>query len=80
MGGGGTDVARQVADVVLENDDPRTMLVAIGRGRAIYDNGRKSIHFILSTNLSEIVVVLILSVALVTVFAPLALRVYRTRS
>lgn len=57
MGHGGTDIAREVADVVLETDELETMLVAIGRSRAIYNNIRKSIRFLLSTNLSETMVV-----------------------
>src|SRR5208337_2379634 len=59
MGGSGTDVAREVADVVLEDDDLQTMLVAIGQGRTIYRNIRKSLHFLLSTNLSEIIVMFV---------------------
>ncbi len=54
MGQGGTDVAREMADVVLEDDNLQTMTVAIRQGRAIYDNIRKTIHFLLSTNFSEI--------------------------
>jgi P-type Ca2+ transporter type 2C len=56
MGSTGTDAARNVADVVLENDDLQTMLIAINEGRTIYSNIRKSLHFVLSTNFSEIVV------------------------
>ena len=56
MGTSGTDAARGVADMVLENDDLQTMLVAIGEGRTIYRNIRKSLHFLLSTNFSEIIV------------------------
>ncbi len=59
MGNTGTDVAREVADVVLEDDDLQTMLVAIGQGRTIYRNIRKSVHFLLSTNLSEIMVMFV---------------------
>jgi Ca2+-transporting ATPase len=59
MGNVGTDVAREVADVVLEDDDLQTMTIAISRGRTIYNNIRKSVHFLLSTNLSEILVMLI---------------------
>jgi P-type Ca2+ transporter type 2C len=58
MGNTGTDVAREVADVVLEDDDLETMALAIARGRTIYNNIRKSVHFLLSTNLSEILVML----------------------
>jgi Ca2+-transporting ATPase len=54
MGRAGTDVARSVADVVLEDDELETLIVAVSQGRTIYANIRKSIHFLLSTNLSEI--------------------------
>ncbi|HXX82276.1 MAG TPA: HAD-IC family P-type ATPase, partial [Thermodesulfovibrionales bacterium] len=56
MGHTGTDVAREVADVVIEDDNLETMIVAISQGRTIYNNIRKSVHFLLSTNLSEIMV------------------------
>lgn len=58
MGHTGTDVAREVADVVLEDDNLETMIVAVSRGRTIYNNIRKSVHFLLSTNTSEIMVML----------------------
>jgi Ca2+-transporting ATPase len=54
MGKTGTDVARSVADVVLEDDNLQTMSVAIAQGRTIYDNIRKTIRFLLATNFSEI--------------------------
>jgi Ca2+-transporting ATPase len=57
MGHGGTDAAREVADVVLEDDNLETMIIAVSQGRTIYNNIRKSVHFLLSTNLSEIIVV-----------------------
>src|SRR5262249_379057 len=53
----GTDVAREVADVVLEDDNLETMVIAIGHGRTIHHNIRKAVHFLLATNLSEIIVV-----------------------
>jgi len=56
MGQNGTAVAREVADVVLERDDLQTMVGAISQGRTIYSNIRKAIHFLLSTNFSEIMV------------------------
>jgi len=56
MGHTGTDVAREVADVVLEDDNLETMVIAIGQGRTIYNNIRKSLHFLLSTNFTEIMV------------------------
>lgn len=54
MGKGGTDVAREVADVVLEEDDLETLVIAIRDGRTIYRNIRKCLHYLLATNLSEI--------------------------
>jgi len=59
MGSTGTDAARDVADVVLEDDDLQTMLVAIGEGRSIYSNIQKSLHFLLATNFSEMIVMFI---------------------
>jgi len=59
MGAGGTNVAREVSDVVLEDDNLHTMSVAIRQGRTIYNNIRKMIHFMVSTNLTEIEVMLI---------------------
>ncbi|MBF0557825.1 MAG: cation-transporting P-type ATPase [Nitrospirae bacterium] len=56
MGHTGTDVAREVADIVLEDDNLETMIVAVSHGRTIYNNIRKSVHFLLATNLSEIMV------------------------
>ncbi len=57
MGKTGTDVAREVSDVVLEDDRLETMIIAVKQGRTIYNNIRKSIHFLLATNMSEIMVV-----------------------
>lgn len=56
MGHTGTDVAREVADVILEDDNLQTMIIAVSYGRTIYNNIRKSLHFLLSTNMSEIMV------------------------
>lgn len=63
MGESGTDVAREVADVVLENDNIETMIVAVSQGRTIYANVRKALHFLLSTNLSEIMVAFAANIA-----------------
>lgn len=54
MGSTGTDIARELADVVLEEDNLDTLIVAIRDGRTTYINIRKSVHFFLATNLSEI--------------------------
>ena len=56
MGHSGTDVAREVADIVLEDDNLETLVTAVSHGRTIYSNIRKSLHFLLSTNMSEIIV------------------------
>lgn len=58
MGGDGTNVARDVSDVVLEDDNLHTMTTAVRQGRTIYNNIRKMIHFMVSTNLTEIEVML----------------------
>lgn len=54
MGRSGTDIARSLADVVLEDDNLHTMEIAVRDGRTIYNNIRKAIRFLLSTNMSEI--------------------------
>lgn len=56
MGTTGTDVAREVSDMVIEDDNLQTMIVAVSHGRTIYNNIRKSVHFLLATNMSEIMV------------------------
>ncbi|MGB5621301.1 MAG: HAD-IC family P-type ATPase, partial [Gammaproteobacteria bacterium] len=58
MGGAGQDVARSLSDVVLEDDRLATMLTAVAQGRTIYANIRKALHFLLSTNFSEMEVML----------------------
>lgn len=54
-----TSVAREVADLVLAHDDLRELARAIARGRATQDNVRNAIRFFFSTNLSEILVMLV---------------------
>jgi Ca2+-transporting ATPase len=59
MGGeASSGAAREVADVVLQTDDVAALAVAVERGRTTYVNVRKSIRYLLGTNLSEILVVL----------------------
>src|SRR5262249_55249265 len=59
LGRGGTPAAREVASVVLAADDLGAMVGAVEQGRTTYDDVRKAVHFILSTNLSEILVTFI---------------------
>ncbi|MEB3358790.1 MAG: HAD-IC family P-type ATPase [Synechococcales bacterium] len=56
MGSGKSGMVRDVADVVIEDDNLGTLIDSVSRGRTIYNNIRKSVHFLLSTNLSEIMV------------------------
>jgi Ca2+-transporting ATPase len=58
MGRHGTTAAREIADVVLAEDDLSTMVIAVRQGRAIYANLRKAIHFLVGTNSSEVFVTL----------------------
>lgn len=54
MGRGGTDVAKQAADMILTDDNFATIERAIEEGRGVYENIRKSVIFLLSSNLGEI--------------------------
>jgi Ca2+-transporting ATPase len=54
MGGSGTDLARDVADVVLTQDNLEFLAASLADGRCIYQNIRKSVHYSLATNISEI--------------------------
>ena len=56
MGESGTDVAREVADIIIEGDDLERLIHALAGGRTTYGNIRKSVHFFLSTNMTEIIV------------------------
>lgn len=59
MGQSGTDVAKSASDLILADDNFTSVVEAIRQGRGIYDNIKKTIHFLLSTNISEVMVVLL---------------------
>jgi Ca2+-transporting ATPase len=56
MGKSGTDVARETADIVLLDDGLAALLAALAEGRTIGDDIRKAVHFVVATNLSEVLV------------------------
>lgn len=59
MGITGTDVTKNTADMILTDDNFATIVTAVGEGRRIYDNIRKAIQFLLSSNLAEVVAVFV---------------------
>ena len=70
MGITGTDVTKNVADMILTDDNFATIVSAVGEGRRIYDNIRKSIQFLLASNLSEVLSIFVATLVGFTVFKP----------
>ncbi len=73
MGITGTDVTKNVADMVLADDNFATIVAAVGEGRRIYDNIRKSIQFLLASNMSEVLGVFTASLMGFTLLNPVHL-------
>ena len=73
MGITGTDVTKNVADMVLADDNFATIINACEEGRRIYDNIRKVIQFLLSANLAEVFSVFIATLIGFTIFQPVQL-------
>lgn len=63
MGIRGTDVAKEAADMVLQDDEFGTIVIAVAHGRAIFENIRKFVVYLLSCNISEIIVISLATVA-----------------
>ena len=73
MGITGTDVTKNVADMVLADDNFATIVAAVGEGRRIYDNIRKSIQFLLGSNMSEVLGVFLATLMGFTLLNPVHL-------
>ncbi len=63
MGITGTDVAKETADMVLTDDNYASIVSAVEQGRIIYDNIRKFVFFLLSSNVAEIVIIFLATIA-----------------
>lgn len=70
MGITGTDVTKNVADMVLADDNFATIVAAAAEGRRIYDNIRKAIQFLLGSNLSEVLSIFFASLFGFTILRP----------
>lgn len=73
MGITGTDVTKNVADMVLADDNFATIVGAVEEGRRIYDNIRKAIQFLLSSNISEVISIFAATLCGFTILKPVHL-------
>ncbi len=73
MGITGTDVTKNVADMVLADDNFATIVGAVEEGRRIYDNIRKAIQFLLASNMSEVIAIFVATLMGFTILKPVHL-------
>ena len=73
MGITGTDVTKNVADMVLADDNFATIVGAVEEGRRIYDNIRKAIQFLLGSNMSEVISIFVATILGFTILKPVHL-------
>lgn len=71
MGITGTDVTKNVSDMVLSDDNFASIVYAVEEGRRIYENIRKAIQFLLSSNLAEVVSIFIATIVGLKIFSPI---------
>ncbi len=73
MGITGTDVTKNVADMVLTDDNFATIVGAVEEGRRIYDNIRKAIQFLLASNMSEVIAIFVATILGISLLQPVHL-------